>query len=188
MRNSKKSQLVTAFAIVENYIGILTNFLILRSFQITLKLHKNHDLSHVTPATISLRRLCLRPPDPYTVGKLRLSSFCIYKNIGGLLWADFELKLIQTMLLCVVVIIFTMLKTPYTNLYYTNSHKLIVWKLVFYTISYVWFKRMNLYTLICICKNLCVCMISHVRVCKVQISISLLVRVHIGTLTPAPHT
>jgi hypothetical protein len=36
MRNSKKSQLITAFAIVEKYIGIVTNFLILLSFQITL--------------------------------------------------------------------------------------------------------------------------------------------------------
>ncbi len=35
MRNSKKSQPVTAFAIVEKYIGIVTNFLILQSFQIT---------------------------------------------------------------------------------------------------------------------------------------------------------
>jgi hypothetical protein len=61
---------------------------------------------------ILLRRLGLQPPDPNTIGKLRLPSFCIYKIIGGLLWADFELKLIQTMSLCVVVVIFNMLKTP----------------------------------------------------------------------------
>jgi hypothetical protein len=46
MRNSKKSWLVTAFAIAEKYIGIVTDFLILQSFQITLKLHTNHDLNH----------------------------------------------------------------------------------------------------------------------------------------------
>jgi hypothetical protein len=58
MRNSKKSQLVKAFAIVEEYIGIVTNFLISKFFQITLKLHNNHDLNHFAPMHISLRRLC----------------------------------------------------------------------------------------------------------------------------------
>jgi hypothetical protein len=61
MRNSTKSQLITAFAIVEKYKGIVTNFLISHSLQITLKLHKNHDLNHFVPVHISLRRLCPRP-------------------------------------------------------------------------------------------------------------------------------
>ncbi len=100
MRNSKKSQLVTAFATLEKYIGIVTNFLILRSFQITLKLHKNHNLNHFAPTHTLLRRLCPWLPDPNTVGKLRLSSFCIYKNIGGLPWADFELKLMNYVIVC----------------------------------------------------------------------------------------
>ncbi len=65
-----KSQLVTAFAIVEKYMGIVTIFLILQSFQITLKLHKNHNLNHFVPMHILLRRLCPLPPDPNTIGKL----------------------------------------------------------------------------------------------------------------------
>ncbi len=108
-RNHSSSQHRTVFAIVEKYIEIVMNFLISKkglSFQITLKLHKKHDLNHFcVDAYFIKKRLCPWPPDPNTVGKLRLSSFCIYKNIGGLLWADFELELIQTMSLCVVVVI-----------------------------------------------------------------------------------
>ncbi len=48
------------------------------SFQITFKLHKNHDLKHFAPTHTSLRKLYLQPPDPNTVGKLKLSAFCIY--------------------------------------------------------------------------------------------------------------
>ncbi len=65
---------------------------------------------------ILLRRLSPWPPNPNTIGKLRLSSFCICIYIGGLLWADFELKLIQTMSLCVVVVIFNILKRTYWKL------------------------------------------------------------------------
>jgi hypothetical protein len=98
-RNHSTSKHQIVFAIVEKYIGTVTNFLISKkgpSFQITLKPHKNHNLNHFAPMHILWRSLCPRPPDSNTVGKLRLSSFCINKKIGGLLWADFELKLIQT--------------------------------------------------------------------------------------------
>jgi hypothetical protein len=82
-RNSKTSQLVQhqiVFAIVEKYVGIVMNFLISKkglSFQSTLKLHKNHNLNHFAPMHILLRRLCLQPPDPYTIEKLRFSAFSI---------------------------------------------------------------------------------------------------------------
>ena len=114
-RNHNSSQHQIVFAILEKYVEIAMNFLISKkgpSFQNTLKLHKNHDLNHFAPTHISLRRLSPRPPDPNTVGKLRLSSFCIFIYIGGLLWADFELKLIQTMSLCVVVIVLNIENSP----------------------------------------------------------------------------
>jgi hypothetical protein len=68
-RNHSSSQHQIVFAIVEKYIGIVANFLISQSFQITLKLHKNHDLNQFAPTHILLRRLCPQPPDPNTVGK-----------------------------------------------------------------------------------------------------------------------
>jgi hypothetical protein len=90
-RTTANIAIITAVAnanVVIKYIGIVTNFLISKkglSFQITLKLHKNPSLNHFAPLHISLKRLYPLPPDLNTVGKLRLSSFCINKNIGGLL-------------------------------------------------------------------------------------------------------
>jgi hypothetical protein len=79
-RHHTSSQHQIVFAIVEKYVGIVMHFLISKkglSFQSTLKLHKNQDLNHFAPTHTSLRRLCPRPPDPNTVGKLRLSAFCM---------------------------------------------------------------------------------------------------------------
>jgi hypothetical protein len=47
------------------------------SLQITLKLRRNHDLNAFARMDISFTRLCPRPPDPNTHGKLRLSAFCM---------------------------------------------------------------------------------------------------------------
>jgi hypothetical protein len=81
-RNHTSSQHRSVFAIVEKYVGIVMNFLLSKkglSFQSTLKLHKNHDLNHFAPTHTLLRRLCLQPPNNNTtVGKLRLSAFCMY--------------------------------------------------------------------------------------------------------------
>ncbi len=85
-RNHSLSQHRIIFAIVKNtqeLLRILISNYIERNFQITLKLHENHNHYHFAPTHISLRRLSPRPPDLNTVGKLRLSSFCIYINIGG---------------------------------------------------------------------------------------------------------
>ncbi len=88
-RNHTLSQHWIVFAIVEKYVGIVMNFLISKkrlSFQSTLKLHKNHDLNHFAPTHTSLRRLCPGPPDPNTVGKLRLSAFCMCYYFGVSTW------------------------------------------------------------------------------------------------------
>jgi hypothetical protein len=86
------SQHQIVFAILEKYVEIAMNFLISKkgpSFQSTLKLHKNHNLNHFAPTHISLRRLCLQPPDPYTVEKLTLSFphvlLVLGINLGSLL-------------------------------------------------------------------------------------------------------
>ncbi len=79
-RNHTSSQHRIVFAIIEKYVGIVMNFPISKkglSFQCTLKLHKNHDLNHFAPTHTLLRRLCPQPPDPSTVGKLRVSAFCM---------------------------------------------------------------------------------------------------------------
>ncbi len=79
-RNHTLSQHQIVFSFVENYVGIVMNFLISKkrlSFQSTLKLHKNHNLNHFVPTHTLLRRLCPWPPDPNTVEKLRLSAFCM---------------------------------------------------------------------------------------------------------------
>ncbi len=51
-----------------------------------LKLHKKYNLNHFAPMHICLRRLCLRPPDPNTVKKLRLSDICMCYYIVVSLW------------------------------------------------------------------------------------------------------
>ncbi len=112
---NEKLQEITAchsFCYRRKMHGICYEFPYFAEFQITSKLHKNHNLNHFAPTHILLRRLCPQPSDPNTIGKLRLSSFCIFENIGGLLWAVLELKLIQTLSLCVVVIIFTIENSP----------------------------------------------------------------------------
>jgi hypothetical protein len=91
-RNHNLSQHQIVFAIVEKYVGIVMTFLISKnrlSFQSTLKVHKNHDLNHFAPTYILLRRLCLQPPDPCTIEKLRLSAYSVLLvlgvNLGSLL-------------------------------------------------------------------------------------------------------
>jgi hypothetical protein len=39
-----------------------------------LKIQREHNLNPFAPMQALIRRLCLRPPDPYIVGKLRLSA------------------------------------------------------------------------------------------------------------------
>ncbi len=79
-RNHSLSQHWIVFAIIEKYIGIVRNinFVPHRTlFSNHIKLHKNHNLNHFVPMHILLRRLSPQPPDPNTIGKLRLSSFCM---------------------------------------------------------------------------------------------------------------
>jgi hypothetical protein len=74
------------------------NFLISKkglSFQSTLKLRKNYNINHFAPMYVLLRRLCLRPPDPYTGEKLGLSAFfyallVLSVNLGSLLTKSYQ--------------------------------------------------------------------------------------------------
>ncbi len=81
------------FQYVENDVGVV---LFALSLEKGLILHvvpltpPNHHLKHLVPTNILLQRLCLRPPDPYTIGKLRFSTFfhvllVLGGNMGSLL-------------------------------------------------------------------------------------------------------
>jgi len=78
------------FRSVENYAEIVRRFVISKkgsSFQITLKLRKNHDLNDCARMDISFIRLCPRPSNPDTVWKLRLSAFCMcYYSLTKIRW------------------------------------------------------------------------------------------------------
>ena len=68
------------FRSVENDVGIGKQFVISKkgsSFQITLKLRRNHNLNNCVWMDISFTQLCPRPSNPNTVSKLRLSAFCM---------------------------------------------------------------------------------------------------------------
>jgi hypothetical protein len=68
------------FCSVENNAGISSWFVISKkvsSLQITLKLHRNHNLNNCAPMDFLFIRLCPRPSNPNTVWKLRLSAFCV---------------------------------------------------------------------------------------------------------------
>ena len=68
------------FHSVENNVGIVRRFVISKkgsSFQMTLKLRRNHDLNAFACMDILITRLCPQPSNPNTVWKLRLSAFCM---------------------------------------------------------------------------------------------------------------
>ena len=78
--NHSLSRQDIVFHSVENNLGITLWFVIstnVSSLQITLKLHRNHDLNDCTPMDNSFIRLCPRPSNPNTVWKLRLLAFCM---------------------------------------------------------------------------------------------------------------
>ena len=60
------------------YVRIGSRFVVVgggSNFQLHLKIEANHNLNHFARMHFYYGRLCPRPPDPYTVGKLRLSAF-----------------------------------------------------------------------------------------------------------------
>ena len=74
--NHRSSRWDIVFSSVGNHVGITRWFVISKkvsSLQITLKLHRNRDLNDCARMDILLIRLCLRPSNPNTVWKLRLS-------------------------------------------------------------------------------------------------------------------
>jgi len=76
--NHSSSRQDIVFWYVENYVGIGYVFRSCRTVRNCishLKLRRNHDLNPFALTIISPWRLCLRPPDPITVGKLKVSAF-----------------------------------------------------------------------------------------------------------------
>ena len=78
--NHSSSRWDIVFCFVEKNVGNVRWFVILKkgsSFQITLKLRRNHNINAFALMDISFTRLCPQPSNPNTVWKLRLSAFCI---------------------------------------------------------------------------------------------------------------
>ncbi len=97
--NHSSSRWDIVFCFVEKNLWIVRRFVITKkgsSFQITLKLRRNHDLNAFARMDISFTRLCLWPSNPNTVWKLRLSAFCMCYNFLMSYWWVRWLKYIKS--------------------------------------------------------------------------------------------